>query len=155
MQYILASQSPRRKFLLETIIPKFDIIVSNADETIDPDIAPVTAVKILAKRKGEPIAKQYPDAVVISADTIVVINNNILGKPKNEADAERIAGKIAGAGRKAAARIRERSAGSDDWDEERRICLLLILLHLRDVFGGCDTDDGQMRKADSAIQAGD
>ena len=73
MQYILASQSPRRKFLLETIIPKFDIIVSNADETIDPDIAPVTAVKILAKRKGEPIAKQYPDAVVISADTIVEI----------------------------------------------------------------------------------
>lgn len=73
----------------------------------------------------------------------------------NEADAERIAGKIAGAGRKAAARIRERSAGSDDWDEERRICLLLILLHLRDEFGGCDTDDGQMRKADSAIQAGD
>ena len=43
----------------------------------------------------------------------------------------------------------------DDWDEERRICLLLILLHLRDEFGGCDTDDGQMRKADSAIQAGD
>ena len=96
MQYILASQSPRRKFLLETIIPKFDIIVSNADETIDRDIAPITAVHILAKRKGEPIAKQYPDAVVISADTIVVIDNNILGKPKNEADAERMLHMLSG-----------------------------------------------------------
>ena len=96
MQYILASQSPRRKFLLETIIPKFDIIVSNADETISPDIDPVTTVKILAKRKGESIAKQYPDAVVISADTIVVTDGIILGKPENEADAEHMLHMLSG-----------------------------------------------------------
>lgn len=96
MQYILASQSPRRKFLLETIIPKFDIIVSNVDETIEPGTDPVIAVKILAKRKGQPIAKQYPDAVVISADTIVVIDGIILGKPKSEVDAERMLKMLSG-----------------------------------------------------------
>ena len=96
MQYILASQSPRRKILLKTINPPSDIIVSNADETIDSDIDPVTAVKILAKRKCEPIAKQHPVAVVISADTIVVIDNIILGKPKNEADAEHMLKMLSG-----------------------------------------------------------
>ena len=65
------------------------------------------------------------------------------------------AGGIAEAGRKAAARLRKGSAGGDDRHEERRICILLILLHLRDEFGGHGADHGQMRAADSAIQAGD
>ena len=88
---ILASQSPRRKELMsKDITPSFSIVVSDVDESVDPSLSPLEAVKIIARRKGEKVFSMYPNDVVISADTIVVIDNMIIGKPKDEEDAKRI-----------------------------------------------------------------
>lgn len=85
---ILASASPRRKELLETAGLEFEICVSDADESIPEGTLPVDAAKMTATKKALAVAENHKDAVVIGADTIVVANGKILGKPKNEADAE-------------------------------------------------------------------
>ena len=81
---ILASQSPRRKKLLEELGLTFEIIPSNIDEVVDPDIPVEESVKMLAFQKAEDISKKinYP-AVIIGCDTTVVINGKSLGKPEN------------------------------------------------------------------------
>ena len=90
--YILASQSPRRKWLMERdISPLFKVVVSNADEHFPHELTdPKDIVKFIAKEKGEIVAKEYPNDIVISADTIVVIDNQIIGKPKDKDDAYRM-----------------------------------------------------------------
>lgn len=90
MDYILASQSPRREQLLKLIIDRFEIIPSNADENIEPETAPIDTVMTLARRKADAIALEHPDKVVISADTIVVCQNMILGKPESHEQAKQM-----------------------------------------------------------------
>ena len=90
MEYVLASSSPRRKELMKEISEVFSIDVSNVDETVDESLSPVDAVKTIALRKGEAVKVRHPNEVVISADTIVVIDNMIIGKPIDEKDAIRI-----------------------------------------------------------------
>ena len=85
---ILASASPRRKELLKTAGIEFEICVSDADESIPEGTLPVDAAKITATKKALAVAESHKDAVVIGADTIVVANGMILGKPKDKADAE-------------------------------------------------------------------
>ena len=96
--YILASQSPRRKFLMERdISPLFKVVVSNADEHFPHELTdPKEIVKFIAKEKGEIVAKDYPNDIVISADTIVVIDNKIIGKPKDKEDAFRMLRMLSG-----------------------------------------------------------
>lgn len=96
MRYILASKSPRRKELLGEIIPKFEIITSEADESLPANVHPREGVEILAVRKGEDVAKDNPDAIVISSDTLVELNGIPLGKPASEADAMRMLTKLSG-----------------------------------------------------------
>ena len=78
---ILASQSPRRKELLEQTGIKFDIIPADIDETLPGDTPPEEMVKSLSRMKAFHIAENHPKAAVIGADTIVTIDNKILGKP--------------------------------------------------------------------------
>ncbi|MCR5185335.1 MAG: Maf family protein [Bacilli bacterium] len=87
---ILASQSPRRQRLMHEITHKFLVEVSHIDESSSLDLSPIEAVKDIAKRKGFDISKNHPNDIVISADTIVVIDNKIIGKPIDEEDAKRI-----------------------------------------------------------------
>lgn len=89
---ILASQSPRRRELLEAIGMNFDVIVSEVDETsISKENIPVGIyVQELALMKAAAVAKKVlkdKEAIIISADTIVTLNGKILGKPKDENDA--------------------------------------------------------------------
>ncbi len=84
---ILASRSPRRKYLLEKAGLSFEVIPSGIDETKVPLSDPDKYVRQLAEIKAQDIAKQYPHRWVIAADTIVVINDMILGKPDSEEDA--------------------------------------------------------------------
>lgn len=66
----------------------FKIVISNADETYPDNLTdPKDIVKFISKVKGDLIHKEYPNDTVISADTIVVIDNKIIGKPKDELDA--------------------------------------------------------------------
>ena len=84
---ILASASPRRKELLTTAGVEFEVLVSDADETIPEGTAPKDAAMMTAEKKALAVAEKCTDCVVIGADTIVVLDGRILGKPKDEADA--------------------------------------------------------------------
>ena len=78
--FILASKSPRRKELLKLIIPDFSIIPSNVDE-FKYSLDQLSLVKALE------IAKDYPEDIIISADTIVILNDKVFGKPQSKLEA--------------------------------------------------------------------
>jgi septum formation protein len=89
MSIILASQSPRRKQLLEWAEVDFEIMVANTNETY-PEVLPINEVPIfIARDKAIAIANQLFNNTkpILAADTIVVINNQILGKPQNREEA--------------------------------------------------------------------
>ena len=83
---ILASQSPRRKELLGLLRIPFTVRVADIDETMDPAGAPAEEVARLSREKAAAVPRA-PEDVVIAADTIVVLEGRVLGKPKDEADA--------------------------------------------------------------------
>lgn len=87
VELILASSSPRRKELMETIGIPFKIEVSDINESMNMENNLVEEIKELAYRKAKVIADQHPDAVVLGADTIVVYKDEVLGKPIDEEDA--------------------------------------------------------------------
>ena len=96
MEVILASASPRRKELMKEISSSFLIEVADIDESHNYKISPKKYVKHTAFLKGEKVAKNHPNDITISADTIVVLNNEIIGKPKDEEDARRILKSLSG-----------------------------------------------------------
>lgn len=92
MKWILASASPRRKQLFGELVEEFDIIPAKGEEKSDTSVPLDTLALQLAKAKAEeiallPIAK---DKAVLGADTIVVLGDEVLGKPKDERDAKRM-----------------------------------------------------------------
>lgn len=87
MDIILASKSPRRREILENTKVRFSIKESQIDEIIKADESPKETVMRLAYEKALDVANNNKESLVIGADTIVVINNKILGKPKNEEEA--------------------------------------------------------------------
>ncbi len=89
MQIILASQSPRRRELLGLLRLPFSVQVADIDETMDPDKPVAAEVARVSRSKAEAIVCDQED-IVIAADTIVVCDNAVLGKPKDEADAFRM-----------------------------------------------------------------
>lgn len=94
----LASQSPRRRELLAQVGISFDVLAVDIDETIQKNEIPEDYVTRLAKEKalaGWNTNKMKIKAV-LGSDTAVVINNEILGKPKNNADAKRMLGLLSG-----------------------------------------------------------
>lgn len=96
MKLVLASASPRRRELLESVRLKFDIEPSSVEELQRQGEAPETYVRRLAEDKAREIASRYPDAWIIAADTIVFIDGTILEKPADHEDAARMLTKIAG-----------------------------------------------------------
>ena len=98
MKYIvLASNSPRRRELLENIGLKFKVIPDNTPEPKDENMQPFELVTFLAKFKGENISKKIDDeALIISADTVVAINGEILGKPHSKEEAFEMLSKLSG-----------------------------------------------------------
>ena len=89
MRYILASKSPRRRELLGSIIPDFEIITEEVDESLPEEIHPREGVELLAIKKGSAVVSSVgSDAVVISSDTLVEIGGTPLGKPTDEEDAK-------------------------------------------------------------------
>lgn len=84
---ILASASPRRKELLSLAGIEYTVIPSECDEALPEKISPPEAVTLLAERKADDVFKRYPGDIIIAADTVVALGEEILGKPKNETDA--------------------------------------------------------------------
>ena len=96
MRIILASKSPRRKELLSQMFDSFEIITVDADETLPDGVHPSRGVEILAVRKGAPVAKDAPDALVISSDTLVELDGVALGKPTSVDDAKDMLTRLSG-----------------------------------------------------------
>ena len=86
MKLILASSSPRRKDILNEFGYKFDVEVSDIDETMDDTLSPLDNVKLLGLKKAKAIGNKN-DSIVIGCDTIVVLDDVIYGKPKDANDA--------------------------------------------------------------------
>lgn len=84
---ILASLSPRRRELLGLITTNFATVISDADESFPTEMPPEKVVCALARRKANHVAMDRPTDIVIGADTVVVLDGRILGKPADEADA--------------------------------------------------------------------
>ena len=99
MNIILASGSPRRKELLAQAGFDFEVEVSNADENVAEE-SPTEMVEELAARKAEAVVnlhnKKEDKCLVIGADTIVVLDGKILGKPSDEADARAMLASLSG-----------------------------------------------------------
>ena len=96
MSVVLASASPRRRELLQRAGVEFIVRVSDADEHIEPDTPPHEAVMALARQKALAVAKTCPGDLVIGADTVVVYDGAILGKPADAADAARMLRMLSG-----------------------------------------------------------
>ena len=97
MKMILASSSPRRKELLQHLDYPFDIIPPNVDESIlTPNSSPEQYCIALAEMKAKDISQYYPHALVIGADTIVVLEKRILNKPDDRAQAENMLSMLSG-----------------------------------------------------------
>ena len=94
----LASKSPRRRELLAGMGIDFDILTTDVEETYDPSWTPEQIVMHLSKLKLSPIdMSQYdPKTIFIACDTIVVVNGDIIGKPKDTEDAKRMLRALSG-----------------------------------------------------------
>ena len=95
MQLILASASPRRKELLSLFHIPFIIRVADIDETMDPSKAPFDEVARVSRLKAEAIGREKDD-IVIAADTIVVCQGKVLGKPRSEDEAVQMLSLLSG-----------------------------------------------------------
>ena len=96
MPYILASASPRRQELLHKITDDFIVQPADVDETIPDDILPEDAAVYLSHIKAEAVSNQYPGSIVIGCDTIVLLNDQILGKPHSPEQARKMLQTLSG-----------------------------------------------------------
>ena len=93
---ILASQSPRRIELLKTVIENFQVIPSKIDEICDTDLSPEENAILLGRKKATSVAKLHPHHLIIGADTLVVLENKIIGKPTDTENARQILRQLSG-----------------------------------------------------------
>ncbi|UIR55181.1 Maf family nucleotide pyrophosphatase [Sphingobacterium sp. SRCM116780] len=96
-QIILGSQSPRRSQLLSELGIKFDVIVRETDEIVDASLKPIDVVRTIAEKKAEAFLSDFQNALIITADTIVVTSEQeILGKPKSTDEAFQVLKNLSG-----------------------------------------------------------
>lgn len=93
---ILASASPRRAELLKLLPVPFRVLPSDAPEVAPEHLSPQEVCQLNAHRKARAVAKKNPDALVLAADTLVFLDHEILGKPHNFKDAEKMLAQLQG-----------------------------------------------------------
>lgn len=87
---ILASASPRRAELLKLLRVEFSVLPSDATEVAHEHLSPLEVCQLNAHLKARSVAKKIPDSLVLGADTLVFLDNEILGKPRDLAEAHRM-----------------------------------------------------------------
>ena len=97
-KYILASNSPRRKELLAGLGLDFEVrVIQGVDESYPASLPAAEVAQYIAEKKADAYrATMAPDELIITADTVVIVGDDILGKPKDEADAVRMLREISG-----------------------------------------------------------
>lgn len=93
---ILASASPRRKELLEKIGLKFEVEPGDGEEIVATGLEAHEVVRRLSREKAEVVARKHCNAVIIAADTVVLIGDKILGKPHNRTEAKKMLQTLSG-----------------------------------------------------------
>lgn len=96
MELILASRSPRRQELLQLITPNFSVDPAQGEERLEPGLSPEAAVQALALGKAREVAQRHPGCLILGADTVVCIDGQILGKPKDPADCRAMLQRLSG-----------------------------------------------------------
>ncbi len=96
MRVILASASPRRRELLTLIGIRHEVQPADIDESLFPGEAPAPHAERLARGKAHAIAERERDAVIIAADTIVVVDGDVLGKPRDASEARAMLRRLSG-----------------------------------------------------------
>ncbi|MBX7097851.1 MAG: Maf family protein [Myxococcaceae bacterium] len=96
MRLVLASSSPRRQELLRQLGLTFSVDPADLDEAVHPGEAPRAYVERLARAKAAAVAGRHPGAAVLAADTSVVVDERILGKPADEAEGRAMLGLLSG-----------------------------------------------------------
>ena len=96
MKIILASQSPRRRELLSLMGVDFDVVIKEVDESFPAQLDPVAAVRYIAEQKARAFLMGLADELVITADTLVTIDGQILGKPMDSAHATEMLTRLSG-----------------------------------------------------------
>ena len=94
--FILASQSPRRKELLSMLGLEFEIITADIGETMDPALSAQEAVAEVCRKKAQAVGQAHPGRLIVAADTIVVVDRTILGKPHTEEEAKAMLRSLSG-----------------------------------------------------------
>ena len=93
---ILASKSPRRRELLAMLGVEFEIITANTDEAMEPALPPEVNVAHVAEAKARAVGQVFPGRLVLAADTIVVVDRQILGKPHSPREARDMLHRLSG-----------------------------------------------------------
>lgn len=96
-RFVLASASPRRRELLELIGIQHTVDPADIDESMHGGEQPSAHVERLARQKASKVAARHPGALIIAADTIVVLDGRVMGKPRTEDDACRMLSDLSGA----------------------------------------------------------
>ncbi|HXS36150.1 MAG TPA: Maf family protein [Flavipsychrobacter sp.] len=116
---ILASQSPRRKQLMELAELEFEVVIADVDETNPPGMPGDKVPGFLAMRKASEIKNKAEDAIIIAADTIVLLDHHILGKPKDAFHAKEMLQQLSG-------RMHQVVTGVCMQKSEKQICFSAI-----------------------------
>lgn len=87
---ILASASPRRAEILKLTGLKFDIAISDYEEDLNLSLSPRALARFLSRKKAEAVAHKYKNTIIITADTFIVFNKRLLGKPHTYKEAEKM-----------------------------------------------------------------
>ncbi len=95
-EFVLASESPRRRQLLTQIGLPFKVAPSGIDEVLPPESHPSAAVQTVALDKARAVGIRFPDALTLGADTVVVHEGGILGKPRDPDDARSMLRRLSG-----------------------------------------------------------
>lgn len=96
MKLILASGSPRRQELLKLITENFEVHAVDVDETLPIGMPIEMSAVFLADKKAKAGAELFPEQIVIGCDTVVILHDEIMGKPKNRQDAFQMLRKLSG-----------------------------------------------------------
>src|SRR5687767_503658 len=95
-EVILASASQRRVDLLRSLGVGFQVVPSAAEELHDESFSPNTLCELNAERKAADVARSYPDHVVVGADTLVILDDKLFGKPRDLAEAKEMLAQLGG-----------------------------------------------------------